>query len=173
MKTPKTGIVWRRAAACLFSVAVIAGALPADAASTCSQRLDFDEVYECQFRSQATNLVMDGSVLFEGLSANTFMATLELDVERPVLDRFRAARKAGGGVQYDRPGVPGVPAGRRAGLEIDLVASESGGIGVRLARRECEEEYGRRTDPSASTACMAPIAMDASSHAAYPAWQVG
>ncbi len=79
MKTPKTGIVWRRAAACLFSIAVIAGALPAEGASTCSQRLDFDEVYECQFRSQATNLVMDGSVLFEGLSANTFMATLELD----------------------------------------------------------------------------------------------
>ncbi len=79
MKTPKTGIVWRPVAACLFSVAVIAGALPADAGGTCSQRLDFNELYECEFRSQATNLVMEGSILFEGLSANTFTATLDLD----------------------------------------------------------------------------------------------
>ena len=79
MQTPRTGIVRERMTACLFGAVVLALALPTDAASNCRQRLDFTEVYECEFRSQATNLVTDGSIVFEELSGDTFTATLELD----------------------------------------------------------------------------------------------
>jgi len=67
------------ATALVLGAAALAWALPARAASNCSQRLNFDEVYECEFRGQGSSAVTEGSLLFEQLGGDTFTATLDLE----------------------------------------------------------------------------------------------
>lgn len=56
----------------------LVGALPLQAAPDCRARLNFDEAYECEFRSDQTDAEVDATVLFEEFDGNAFQATLDL-----------------------------------------------------------------------------------------------
>lgn len=69
----------RRTVLCLSGLLAMALALPAHASRSCAERIEFGQLYECEFSSEATNLVTDGSILFEALDGETFTATLDLE----------------------------------------------------------------------------------------------
>ncbi len=72
---------WVRTAARLVPatlIALLVCALPAQAAPDCRGRLEFDQVYECEFRSDLASGVGDGTLLFEEFDGNAFQATLDI-----------------------------------------------------------------------------------------------
>jgi len=68
----------RRLPAVAFAIALLLTSLPAEAARDCRGRLEFDEVYECEFRSDLSSVGLDGSLLFEEFDGNAFQATLDI-----------------------------------------------------------------------------------------------
>lgn len=62
----------------LFVFSMLLGVLPAEAARDCRGRLQFDEPYECEFRSDLSAAAIDGSLLFEEFDGNAFVARLSL-----------------------------------------------------------------------------------------------
>ena len=70
--------------AAMLVASLLVGALPAAAASDCRGRLEFDELYECEFRSDRAPGTADGFLLFEEFDANAFKATLDVLGERSV-----------------------------------------------------------------------------------------
>ena len=71
---------WRVAAA--LSVLVLLGStLPAAAAPDCRARLEFEEEYACEFRSDLSAARIDGTLLFAEFNGNAFQATLDIPGE--------------------------------------------------------------------------------------------
>ena len=68
----------RRLSAAVFVFSMLLSAPPADAGRDCRGRLQFDEVYECEFRSDLPATVINGSLLFEEFDGNAFRATLDI-----------------------------------------------------------------------------------------------
>ena len=67
-----------RVLAAICALTLLIGSQPAAAAPDCRGRLQFDEEYSCQFRSDLSTLALDGTLLFEEFDGNAFQATLDL-----------------------------------------------------------------------------------------------